>query len=113
MTIKEIAKALDLSAMTVSICLSHRENDPRYRIRAENAERVRAFARRHGYVPNLSARRLRRGNSDAPIGIVFSHSSGFQKSVPALRRAVELLSYSERSYRNYSDFGFYAFTCTY
>lgn len=98
MTIKEISKALNLSTMTVSVCLSRRENDPRYRIRAEKAELVRAYAHEHGYVPNISARRLRFSGGIPPVGIVFSHGSGFEKSFPALRKAMEMLTERGREY---------------
>ncbi|MGI6353762.1 MAG: substrate-binding domain-containing protein [Lentisphaeria bacterium] len=98
-TIKEIADALNFSTTTVSVCLSGRENDPRYRIRAENAELIRSFARKHGYVPDLSARRLRRsGGGTPPVGIVFSHRSGFEKSFPAIRHAMDTLAAHGREY---------------
>ena len=61
MTIKEIARALKLSTTTVSVCLANRENDPRYKIRPEKAELIRDFARKHGYVPDRTAQRLRQG----------------------------------------------------
>ena len=43
MTIKEIAKQLGFSTTTVSVCLSHRENDPRYKILPEKAELIREY----------------------------------------------------------------------
>ena len=98
MTIKEIAKALNLSTTTVSVCLSSRERDPRYLIRAEKAEIVRAFAREHGYVPDLTARHLRSNNRIPPVGIVFSQRSGFEKFFPAIRMAMARLDEHGREY---------------
>ena len=98
MTIKEIAKALKLSTTTVSICLAGRESEPKYCIRPEKAELVRAFARKHGYVPDISAQRLRNGGGVPPVGIVFSHGSGFEKSFPAIRKAMDILSEKGREY---------------
>ena len=95
MTIKEIAKALNLSTTTVSVCLSHREREPGYLIRAEKAEIVRAFAREHGYVPDLTARHLRSNNRIPPVGIVFSQRSGFEKFFPAIRMAMPMLERME------------------
>lgn len=98
MTIKEISKALKLSTTTVSVCLAGRENEPKYCIRPEKAERVRAFAWKHGYVPDIAARRLRNGGGIPPIGIVFSHRSGFEKSFPAIRKAMDMLTARGREY---------------
>lgn len=97
MTIKEIAKALKLSTSTVSVCLGNRENDPRYRIRAEKAERIRAFAREHGYVPDRSAQRLRSGGVP-PVGLIYSARFGFEKFFPAIRRTMETLRSNGREY---------------
>lgn len=98
MTIKEIAKALELSTTTVSVCLANRENEPKYCIRAEKAERVRAFARDHGYVPDLTARRLRANDRVPPVGIVFSEHWGFEKFFPAVRMAMNSLAENGREY---------------
>ena len=97
MTIKEIAKALNLSTTTVSVCLGNRENDPRYRIRAEKAELVRAFARDHGYVPDRSAQRLRAGGVP-PVGLIYSDRFGFEKFFPAIRKTVSVLQQHGREY---------------
>lgn len=109
MTIKEIAKALNLSTTTVSVCLSQRERDPRYLIRAEKAELVRAFAREHGYVPDLTAQRLRASDRIPPVGIVFSQRSGFEKFFPAIRMAMTRLDENGREYHvvGYADYRLY------
>lgn len=98
MTIKEIAKALKLSTTTVSVCLANRENEPKYCIRPEKAERVRAFAREHGYVPDLTARRLRSNDRIPPVGIMFSQHWGFEKFFPAIRMAMNRLAENGREY---------------
>ena len=97
MTIKEIAKALNLSPTTVSVCLGNRENDPRYQIRPEKAERIRAFAREHGYVPDRSAQRLRAGGVP-PVGLIYSDRFGFEKFFPAIRKTVSVLQQHGREY---------------
>ena len=97
MTIKEIAKALNLSTTTVSVCLGRRENDPRYRIRPEKAELVRAFARDHGYVPDRSAQRLRAGGVP-PVGLIYSDRFGFEKFFPAIRKTVSFLQHNVREF---------------
>ena len=98
MTIKEIAKALKLSATTVSVCLGNRENDPRYQIRAEKAELIRAFAREHGYVPDRTAQRLRAGGGIPPVGLIYSERFGFEKFFPAIRKTIATLQENGREY---------------
>ena len=98
MTIKEIAKALNLSTTTVSVCLGNRENDSRYQIRPEKAERVRAFAREHGYVPDRSAQRLRAGGGIPPVGLIYSARFGFEKFFPAIRKTMDTLQRHGREY---------------
>ena len=98
MTIREIAKALKLSATTVSVCLANRENDPRYKIRPEKAELVRDFARKHGYVPDRTAQRLRAGGGIPPVGLIYSERFGFEKFFPAIRKTVAALQANGREY---------------
>ncbi len=98
MTIKEIAKALKLSTTTVSVCLANRENDPRYRIRAEKAERIRAFAQEHGYVPDRSAQRLRACGGVPPVGLIYSERFGFEKFFPSIRKVMAILQQHGREY---------------
>ena len=98
MTIREIAKALKLSATTVSVCLANRENDPRYKIRPEKAELIRDFARKHGYVPDRTAQRLRAGGGIPPVGLIYSERFGFEKFFPAIRKTVAALQANGREY---------------
>jgi DNA-binding LacI/PurR family transcriptional regulator len=98
MTIKEIAEKLGLSRSTVSICLAGREGDPRFCIRPEKAQMIREFARKNGYVPNLAARRLRSRSMEPPIGLLFSRRTGIEKSLPAMREAMDILEAHDREY---------------
>ena len=98
MTIKEIARALKLSTTTVSVCLANRENDPRYKIRPEKAELIRDFARKHGYVPDRTAQRLRAGGGIPPVGLIYSERFGFEKFFPAIRKTIAALQADGREY---------------
>lgn len=96
--IKEIAKELHLSPTTVSVCLSHREGDPRYCIRPEKARMVREYAAAHGYVPDMAARQLRTGTGTPPVGVIFSESSGLEKFSLSFRQSLHMLSEHGRDY---------------
>ncbi|MBZ4188992.1 LacI family DNA-binding transcriptional regulator [Niabella beijingensis] len=63
-TIKDIAKALGLSASTVSRAL--RDS---YEISEETKKRIRAYANENNYRPNLAALSLRKGKSKS-IGVI-------------------------------------------
>ncbi|WP_309083738.1 substrate-binding domain-containing protein [Chelativorans sp.] len=64
MTLKELARELDLSITTVSRALAGHEA-----IALRTRERVREAARAHGYVPNVAARQLVSGRSGF-VGLV-------------------------------------------
>lgn len=100
MTIKEIASRLGFSPTTVSVCLSGRENDPRFCIRREKAEQIRAFARAHGYVPDSAARRLRAGRDELPpVGLLFSESFGSVGGFASMRGVMDFLTRHGRTYQ--------------
>lgn len=100
MTIKEIASRLGFSTTTVSVCLSGRESDPRYCIRRDKAEKVRAFARAHGYVPDSAARRLRSGTDVLPpVGLLFSASFGNVHGFAGILEIMDLLTRHGRTYQ--------------
>src|SRR6478735_5858705 len=63
-TIKDIAKALNLSLSTVSRALKGS-----YKISEATQQRVKAYAEQHHYRPNLIARSLKNQNSRC-IGVV-------------------------------------------
>jgi len=98
-TIKEIASRLGYSTTTVSVCLSGRESDPRYCIRRDKAETVRAFARAHGYVPDFAARRLRSGSDVPPVGLLFSASFGNVHGFADILEIADLLTRHGRTYQ--------------
>jgi len=52
-TLKDVAKALDLSVISVSKCLSNAPD-----MAAVTKDRVKKTAKKMGYRPNLAARRL-------------------------------------------------------
>lgn len=63
-TLRDIAKALNLSASTVSRALTDN-----YQIGEETKKRVLAYAKQHHYIPNRMARGLKEGKSRS-IGVI-------------------------------------------
>src|SRR6185436_5740975 len=63
-TLRDIAKALNLSVSTVSRALTDS-----YQIGDETKQKVMAYAKAHHYVPNRMARSLKEGKSRS-IGVV-------------------------------------------
>lgn len=63
-TLRDIAKALNLSASTVSRALTDN-----YQIGSETKKKVLAYAKEHHYIPNRMARGLKEGKSRS-IGVV-------------------------------------------
>jgi LacI family transcriptional regulator len=59
-TIRELARAVGVSETTVSLAFQ-----PHSRIAAATRDKVRAMARKMGYVPNLAARALRLGSPNS------------------------------------------------
>ena len=81
MTMKDIADALGVSAMTVSKALNNKPG-----ISEHTRRRVQDMAREIGYVPNLSAKSLRTNHSGT-LGVVLSDSSEMVTS--KVLRAIE------------------------
>jgi len=69
LTLKDIAKALNLSKSTVSKALSNS-----YEISEETTKRVKDYAKKNGYTYNYTAQNLTKGNSNL-IGVVVSNMS--------------------------------------
>ena len=92
MTIKEIAKQLGYSTTTVSVCLAHREKDPRYKILPEKAEQIREYARSCGYTPNLNAKKLRQPGSNLSVGLLFRERAGMERQFHSMNRVITKLS---------------------
>jgi len=59
-TIRELARAVGVSETTVSLAFQ-----PHSRIAAATRDKIRAMARKMGYVPNLAARALRLGSPNS------------------------------------------------
>lgn len=69
LTIKDIAKALHISASTVSKALADS-----YEISEKTKKRVTQYAQKHNYSPNHSAKNLRRGKTNT-VGVIASNIS--------------------------------------
>ncbi len=95
MNIRTLAKDLNLSTSTVSICLSGKPEE--YKITPETVRRVRDYADRVGYVPNHWARKIFKEDSDT-IGLMVINDFGLDKNSRALHWITEELS------RNNMDF---------
>jgi len=70
-TIKDIAREVNVNSSTVSVALSDRVSGDR-RISPGRIKQIREVAERMGYRPNLSARNLRSGRALA-IGVVMAY----------------------------------------
>ena len=99
MTIKEIAKELGFSTTTVSVCLAHREKDPRYKIQAQKAELIREYAKSHGYIPNLNAKKLRKPESSLSVGLLFRERAGIERQFHAMNSVMTRLASLNISYQ--------------
>ncbi len=98
MRIRDIALELGVSPATVSLCLNHRESDPRFCIKPEKAEHIRAFARACGYIPNAAAVNLRSSQKVPPVGILFNDSHGFERRLQPLHDSIAILEEHNREY---------------
>lgn len=105
-TLVQLADALGVSASTVSAALSSRYRQRR--IPEHTVARIRAAAREVGYVPDMHARRTRRGGRaewvialisaiEAPIGYldglvrtIMNVASDYGDAIPRIQYAVEL-----------------------
>ena len=81
-TIKDIARALNIDPSTVSSCLSG--NAVKRRISPERVEEVRQKAEEMGYIPNKLASRIFRRNSKKYLGLVIKNDSAGARVLPVL-----------------------------
>ncbi len=95
MNIRTLAKDLNLSTSTISICLSGKPEE--YKITPETVKRVRDYADKVGYVPNHWARKIFKDDSET-IGLMVINDLGLDKNNRALHWITEALS------RNNMDF---------
>lgn len=95
-TIRDIAKALNIAPSTVSSCLS---GDTSRRISAARIEEVRKKAEEMGYIPNRLASRIFRRNNRKYLGIIVKNDSSMTSSQSLLNYMLE-----ELNLRNKCDF---------
>ena len=94
-TLLKIAEVLNLSRTTVSVCLSG--NADKARISPETVERVKKHAEKINYIPNRIASSLRKPGK-SPVGLIISQESSSEKSIYAMRRAMQMLDESSREF---------------
>lgn len=94
-TLMRIADELKLSRTTVSVCLSG--NAEKYKIKQNTVERVKKYAEKINYIPNRIARSLKNPGVP-PIGLIISQDSSSEKSLYAMRRAMQMLDESGREF---------------
>ena len=100
MTVRELAKALNLSATTVSIALSG--NPERYHLSAKTVQRVREFANQAGYVPNQLAIKLFSKESQNGVGLLLLQGSADDRTLPVLNAAMRFLTEHQREHQVFS-----------
>ncbi len=94
-TLLRMADELKLSKTTVSVCLSG--NAEKYKIKPDTVERVKKYAEKINYIPNRIARSLTKPGN-APVGLIISQDSSSEKSLYAMRRAMQMLDESGREF---------------
>lgn len=94
-TLLTIAKALKLSRTTVSVCLSG--NAEKGRVKPDTVERVKEYAEKVNYTHSRIARSLKKPGIP-PVGLMISQDSSSEKSMYAMRRAMQMLDESGREF---------------
>ena len=94
-TLLKIARELNLSRTTVSVCLSG--NAEKYRVKPDTVERVKKYVEKVNYIPNQIARSLKNPGAP-PIGLIISQDSSSEKSLYAMRKAMQMLDESGREF---------------
>ena len=89
-TLRDIAKALNISASTVSRALTDN-----YQIGSETKKKVLAYAKLHHYIPNRMARGLKEGKSRSIGVVVFAIDNSF---VSQMLHGIEKF-YTEKGYQ--------------
>ena len=88
-TIRDIAKALNVAPSTVSSCLS---GNAARRISQKRIEQVRRKAEEMGYIPNILASRIFRRNNKKYLGIIVKNDTSINSTQPVLNHIVNSLS---------------------
>ena len=96
MTLREIGKQLQLSASTISVCLYG--SPEKLKISPKTVKRVREYAERIGYVPNILARRLYNREASPPIGIIYKLDTATDRSMPILNQTISRLNERGREF---------------
>lgn len=94
-TLLKIAEDLKLSKTTVSVCLSG--NAEKGRVKPETVERVKKYAEKINYIPNRIARSLTKPGK-SPVGLIISQDSSSEKSLYAMRKAMQMLDENGRDF---------------
>ena len=87
-TVRKIAEYAGVSIGSVSSVLNNRHVERR--ISLETVEKVRAAAKKLGYLPNINARSLRRGGS-AGSSIVLAMITSFEAPIPVIEHFIVAL----------------------
>ena len=96
MNLRELAKNLNLSPSTVSVCLF---GDPsKHKLKAETVLRVKAYADQVGYVPNRLARKIFKPGDNETIGLLLKYDNATDRNMPILKEAIEFLDRNHREY---------------
>ncbi|MBR2509429.1 MAG: LacI family DNA-binding transcriptional regulator [Lentisphaeria bacterium] len=88
-TIRDIAKALNVDPSTVSSCLS---GNTARRISQKRIEQVRKKAEEMGYIPNMLASRIFRRNNKKYLGIIVKKDTSINSTQSVLDHIVNSLS---------------------
>lgn len=91
----EIAKELCISQTTVSLCLSGKAG--KYKISEKTEKRVKDFAAKHGFAPNIMAQSLAT-SSKKTVGILFGLTAFEAKNQLVVRSVINELSEKNWSY---------------
>ena len=99
-TIRDIARALNIDPSTVSSCLSGRCRERR--ISRKLSDEVQAKAAEMGYIPNRLAGRIFGRNRRKNIALVFKNDTAGARNLPVLEHAIRFLG--ERNDCDFSVF---------
>jgi LacI family transcriptional regulator len=94
-TLKEIAKELNLSCTTVSVCLSGKAK--RYKISPETENRVIEYAQKYAFSPNHMAQSLIKGERNT-VGIMVDYSYISYNHYIAVHHVLAKLSEQNQNY---------------
>lgn len=106
MTLREIAKALNLSPTTVSLALSG--EDGKHHLSPKTVARVREFAQQAGYVPNRLAIKLFSKKEDQTVGVLFLQGAADDRTLPLLNKVMQYLTVNHCEFQVHSCQDFYA-----